>query len=88
MKITDTNEAYLIFTQEPYEYQSRPTGIGKKHRIFTAETGKHRAAIIIINNTTDTILRRKISDENNVGLEIIYKNLQFYSRSMHFDIKD
>jgi hypothetical protein len=40
MKTTETDETDLIFIQEPYEYQNRPAGIGKKHRIFTAGTGK------------------------------------------------
>jgi len=87
MKITDTDEADLIFIQEQYEYQSRPAGTGKKHRILTAGTGKHRAAIIIINNI-DAILITKISDEDTVVLELIYDNLKFYAASVYFDIKD
>jgi len=70
MKITDTDETDFIFIQEHYEYQSRPAGIGRKHRIYTAGTGKYRAAIIIINNNIDAILITKISDEDTVVLEL------------------
>jgi len=36
MKVIEKQEPDLIFVQEPYEYQNRPVGIGKKYRIFTA----------------------------------------------------
>ena len=41
-------------------YQNRPTGIGKKYRIFTAGMGKHRSAILIRNSNIDAILITKI----------------------------
>ena len=56
LQITDTEETDMIFTQEPYVYQNRPVGRGKKYRVFTAGTGKHRTAIIIRNDNTDAIL--------------------------------
>ena len=40
LKITDTEETDIIFAQEPYVYQNRPVGFGKKYRVFTAGTGK------------------------------------------------
>jgi dihydroxyacetone kinase-like predicted kinase len=49
--------------------------------------GKHRAAIIIVNNI-DAMLITKISDEDTVVLELIYDNLKFYAASMYFDIQD
>jgi len=85
-KITDTEETDIIFAQEPYVYQNRSVGIGKKYRIFTAGTGKHRNAIIIRNDNIDAILISKISDENTVVLELIYNNLEFYAVSIYFDI--
>jgi hypothetical protein len=39
MKVIEKQEPDLIFVQEPYEYQNRPVGIGKKYRIFTAGMG-------------------------------------------------
>jgi endonuclease/exonuclease/phosphatase (EEP) superfamily protein YafD len=60
----------IILIQEPYEYQSRITGIDKKYRIFTAGAGKHRQVIIIINNNIDAILITKVSDEDTVFIEI------------------
>jgi predicted acetyltransferase len=72
MKMVETEEPDLVFVQEPYEYQNRPAGIAKKHRIFTAANGKHRAAIVITNNKTDAILITHISNEDTVFLEIIH----------------
>ena len=72
MKITETEEPDLLLIQEPYEYQNKPVGIEKKNRIFTAGTGKHRAAIIVINSKMDAILIAKLSDEDTVVLEIIH----------------
>jgi hypothetical protein len=87
MKIIDTDETDLILIQEPYEYRNRPAGIENAYRTYTAGTGKHRAAIIIRNCNIDTILITKISDEDNVVLELTY-NLKFYAASMYFDIQD
>jgi hypothetical protein len=47
MKMIDKEDPDLIFVQEPNEYQSRPVGIEKNYRIFTARYGKRRAAIVI-----------------------------------------
>jgi hypothetical protein len=88
LKITDTDETDIILIQEPYEYQNRLARIGKKYRVFTAGTGKHRTAIIIRNDNIDAILITKISDEDTVVLEIIYNNLKFYAACMYFDIQD
>ena len=87
-KTIDSDETDLILIQEPYEYNSKPAGIAKKYRIFTAGTGKHRAAIIITNSSIDAILLTKISDEDTVVLELIYNNLKIYAASMYFDIHD
>ena len=38
LKVTDTEETDIIFAQEPYVYQNRPVGFGKKYRVFTADT--------------------------------------------------
>ena len=77
LKITDTDETDIIFIQEPYEYQNRAASIGKKYRIFTAGTGKHRSAILIRNSNIDAILITKITEEDTVVLELIYNNLKF-----------
>ena len=57
----DTDETDIIFIQEPYEYQNRPAGIGRKYRIFTAGTEKHRSAILIRNSNVHAILITNIS---------------------------
>ena len=88
MKITETEEPDLLLIQEPYEYQNKPVGIEKKNRIFTAGTGKHRAAIIVINSKMDAILIAKLSDEDTVVLEIIHGKQKFYAASMYFDYEE
>jgi hypothetical protein len=88
MQMTENEEPDLIFVQEPYEYQNRPVGIEKKYRIFTAGKGKHRAAIVILNNKIDTILIEQISNEDTVFIEIIHENLELYAASVYFDIQD
>jgi hypothetical protein len=55
MKITDTEETDIIFAQEPYVYQNRPAGFGRRYRVFSAGTGKRRTAIIIRNDNIDAI---------------------------------
>jgi exonuclease III len=89
MKKMDDEEPDLILIQEPYEYRNRITGVDKKYRIlFTAGTGKHRAAIIIINSTIDAILITKLSDEDTVLVEIIHEKWKFFAASMYFDLED
>jgi hypothetical protein len=62
IKVTDTEETDIIFAQEPFVYQNRPVGFGKKYRVFSAGTGKRRTAIIIRDDNIDAILLSKISD--------------------------
>jgi hypothetical protein len=87
MKIIDTEGTDIIFAQEPYVYQNRPLGFGKKYRIFSAGTGKHRTAITIRNDNVDAILLAKISDEDTVVLELTYNNLKLYAICMYFNIQ-
>ena len=82
LKTTVTDETDIIFIQEPYLYQNKPASIGKKYRIFTAGTGKHRSAVLIINSNIDVILITKIPNEGTVVLELIY-NFKFYAASMY-----
>jgi hypothetical protein len=42
MKVLDTEQADLLFSEEPYEYKNRPLGIDKKYRIFIAGDGKQQ----------------------------------------------
>jgi hypothetical protein len=86
MKLTETEEPDILLIQEPYEYQNKPVGI-ENNRIFTAGTGKHRAAIIVINSKIDAILIAKLSDDT-VILEIIYGKQKFYTAIMYFDYKE
>jgi hypothetical protein len=88
MKVIDSDDIDLILIQEPYEYQNRPAVIGNRYRTYFAGTGKHRAAIIIRNCNTDSILITKISDEDTVVLELTYDKLKLYAASMYFDIQD
>jgi len=68
--------------------KTRPTGMSKQYRIYTAGTGKHRAAVIITNSNIGAILISRLSDEDTVLLEIIYEGMSFLAASMYFDIKD
>jgi hypothetical protein len=87
LKITDTEESDIIFAQEPSIHQNRQVGFGKKYRVFSAGTGKHRTAVIIRNDNIDAILLSKISNEDTAVLELMYNNLEFYAISMYFDIQ-
>ena len=60
MKIIETEEPDLLLIQEPYEYQNKPPGM-EKNRIYTAGTGKHRAATIVINSKIDAIITAQLS---------------------------
>jgi len=88
MKKIETEEPELISIQEPYEYKSILTRMSKHYRIYTAGTGKYRAAIIITNSNIDAILISKLSDEDTVALETIYEGMSFLAASMYFDIDD
>ena len=90
MKITETEEPDILLIQEPYEYQNKPAGIENKNRIFTAGTGKHRAAIIlvVINSKIDVIPIAKLSDEDTLVLEIIHGKQKFYAASMYFNYEE
>ena len=85
MKIIETEEPDLLLIQEPYAYQNKPAGMEKKNRVFTAGTGKHRAAIIVINSKTDAILIVQLSDEDTAVLEIVHRKQKFSAASMYFD---
>ena len=87
-EIIEKEEPDLIFVQEPYEYQNKPVGIGKKCRIFTAGNGKHRAAIVIPNNKIDAMLITQISNEDIVVLGIIHEKMKFFAVSMYLDIEE
>jgi len=88
MKKIETEEPDLLLIQEQYEYKNRLTGMSKQYQIYTAGTGKHRAAIIITNSNIGAILISKLSDEDKIVLEIIYEGMSFLAASMHFDIND
>jgi hypothetical protein len=85
MKKINDEEPDIILIHEPYEYKNR-TGIDK-YRIFSAGTGKHRAAIIIINDNIDAILTTKISDEDTAVVEITQK-WKILAASMYFDLEE
>jgi len=77
-----------IFFQEPYEYQNKAVGFGKKCRIFTAGNGKHRRAIVIPNNKIDAMLITHTSNEDTAVLEIIHEKIKFFAVSMYLDIEE
>jgi cell envelope opacity-associated protein A len=78
MKITETEEPDLLLIQEPYEYQNKPAEMEKKNRVFTAGTGKHRAAIIVINSKTDAIKIAQLSDKDTVVLETVHRKQKLF----------
>ena len=65
MKIIETEEPDLLLIQEPYAYQNKPAGMENKNTVYTAGTGKHRAAIIVINSKIDAILITQLLDEDS-----------------------
>ena len=81
MKIIGKMQPELIFVQEPYEYQNKSVGIGKKGRIFTAGNGKNRAAIVIPNNKIDAMLITQTSNDDTVVLEILHEKIKFFAVS-------
>jgi len=78
MKIIETEEPDLLLILESYEYQNKPPGMEKKIRVFTAGTGKHRAAIRVINSKIDAILIAQFSDEDTVVLEIVHRKQRLF----------
>jgi len=87
MKIIETEEPDLVLIQEPYEYQNKPAGM-EKNRVFTAGTGKYRAAIIVVNNKIDAILIAQLSDEDTIVLEIVHREQIFFAASMYSIMKN
>jgi hypothetical protein len=85
MKITETEDPDQLLIQESYEYQNKPPGMEKKNRIYTAGTGKHREAIIVINSKIDAILIAQLSEEDTVVLEIVHRKQKCFAASMYFD---
>jgi len=82
LKNIETAESDLLLIQEIYKYKNRLRETRKRYRIYTAGTGKHRAAIIITNSNIDVILISKLSDEETVVLEIIYEGMSLLAVSM------
>ena len=53
-------------------------GLSKKYKIFASAEGRIRAAIVVTNNRVDTILIKRLSDEDTVVLEVIIDNKKLY----------
>jgi hypothetical protein len=60
-------------------------GLSKKYKIFASAEGRIRAAIVVTNNRVDTILIKRLSDEDTVVLEVIIDSKKIILVSMYFD---
>ena len=67
-------------------YNSNQNGWSiKKYKIFASAEGRIRAAIVVTNNRVDTILIKRLSDEDTVVLEVIIDSKKIILVSMYFD---
>jgi hypothetical protein len=62
--------------------------ITKGYRTFSNGEGKHRAAIIVQENTIDALLITQMSDKDAVLLEINKGKSSFYAASIYVNIDD
>jgi len=85
-KIIEEENTDILCLQEPYEIRNKVAGMPRRLKIFTAEEGKHRAAIVVNNNHLDTLLIKQLSDKDTVVIEIIYSELKIIIASLYFDI--
>jgi len=69
-----------------YSLQNKIASIPRKHKIYAAGDGRHRAAIVVTNNLLDSILFRQLSDEDTVVLEVVSGKAKPIVASMYFDI--
>ena len=88
MQMISTDKKGMALIQEPYQYQSKLTGITKGHRTFAYREKKRRPAIIIQGDTIDALLITQLSDNDAVLLEINYEKLSFYAASVYFDYNE
>ena len=88
MQLISTDKIGMILIQQPYHYQGKLTGITKGYRKYVYGEGKHRAAIIVQDNTIDALLITQLSDKDAVHLEINNGKLSFYAASVYFDFNE
>lgn len=88
MQVMSAEGTVVALIQEPYLYQSKPTGITSRCRMFTAGEGKSRAAIVISDATRDAMLIAKLSGDAAVLLEINNGQTQFYAASIYLNYND
>jgi len=73
LKKVDEYGTDVVCIQEPYVIHNKIAGIPRKHKIYAAEEGRHRSAIVVTNNQIDSLLLRQLSDEDTVVLEVVTK---------------
>jgi hypothetical protein len=88
MQMISTDKIGMALIQEPYQYQSKLTGITKGYKTFDYGEGKRRAAIIIQDDTIDAVLIAQLSDNDAVILEINNEKLSFHAASVYFDYNE
>ena len=88
MLLISTDKIWMAPIQEPYRYEGKLTGITKGYRTYAYGEGKHRAAIIVQDNTIYSLLITQLSDKDAVLLEINNGKLRFYAASVYFDFNE
>ena len=88
MQLISMDKTGMALIQEPYHYQGRLTGITKGYRTYAYGEGKHRAAIIVQDNTIDALLITQFSDKDAVLMETNNGKLSFYAASVYFDFNE
>jgi hypothetical protein len=82
MQVITTEKIGIALMQEVYLFQGRPLGITNRYRIFTADEGKSRAAIVVSDTTIDALLITQLSDNDAVLLEIDNGQIHIYAASI------
>jgi len=86
VKLTAEQGTDILLLQKPYTIQNKIVGIPKRHKIFTHEVSRPRAAIVVTNNQIDTMLIKQLSDSDTTVLEVTMDNVKIVLGSTYLDI--
>jgi hypothetical protein len=86
IKITEVDSTDILCIQPPYTVQNKTAAIPKTYKSFTSGEGTNRAANVVTNNQSHTLLIKQLSDTDTVILEIIIGSLKIILASMYFNI--
>ena len=82
MQLISVDKIGMALIQEPHHYQGKLAGITKGYRTYAYGEGKHRAAIILQDNTIAALLITQLSHKDAVLLEINNGKLSFYAQRL------